>query len=200
MYPYKKTDRLIGELYEGNNVYQSHTSKYGSCVDVEEDCRVIYALIKVISKNINSYLDVDLDRTRFRIAGLRSLNHFGDTETFDDKIMVTINPNLNTHWVEYALHILHELVHCNQYQTGRLTFNASIWEGKRYPSPKTEEEYLNLPWEKEAFIMQHKLFKQLEQDGIFKEISDGKKSLYRKSPAGETPIHFGLARKESAFV
>jgi hypothetical protein len=52
--------------------------------------------------------------------------------------------------------VAHELVHCEQFKQDRLVptlvSNRWIdhWEGKTYNPPRSYEEYINLPWEKEA--------------------------------------------------
>ena len=64
--------------------------------------------------------------------------------------------------------LAHEMVHCRQYQTGKLKFDGEddIWEGKVYkPQRKFRSSYSayrNQPWEKEAYSMEKPLYNMLK--------------------------------------
>ena len=64
--------------------------------------------------------------------------------------------------------IIHELVHCRQYQTGRLQWNefGDVWEGKPYkPTRKFRSwysYYYNQPWEVEARSMEKPVYAVLK--------------------------------------
>jgi hypothetical protein len=56
--------------------------------------------------------------------------------------------------------IAHELIHAEQYFTGKMSIQDGYfraWNGKGYQMPKSYDEYINLPWEKEAFERQDDL-------------------------------------------
>lgn len=55
--------------------------------------------------------------------------------------------------------LAHEMVHAQQYLSGRMGPELSHWEGNEIEnfSVADTETYLNLPWEKEAYSLQNKL-------------------------------------------
>ena len=66
--------------------------------------------------------------------------------------------------IERLSFYVHEFVHVDQYMAGRLAMDGSVvtWEGAPYITAEclsnlTLEEYLALPWEKEAYRAQRKL-------------------------------------------
>ena len=67
--------------------------------------------------------------------------------------------------------LFHELMHASQYASGRMSHdyfsNIIIWEGKSFPRIVPErmsyEDYLNLPWEKEAFEKSVQLHEEYEK-------------------------------------
>lgn len=53
--------------------------------------------------------------------------------------------------------VLHEFMHVNQILSGDLSKKDGkvYWKGKAYPDPKNGWEYMQLPWEKEAFMVEY---------------------------------------------
>ena len=65
--------------------------------------------------------------------------------------------------IERLSFYVHEFVHVDQFKAGRLAMDGSVvtWEGAPYITAEclsnlTLEEYLALPWEKEAYRAQGK--------------------------------------------
>lgn len=58
----------------------------------------------------------------------------------------------------------HEMIHVRQWSTYQLTYAGSYyWEEKRFHTTKDSilyEEYVNLPWELEAFSLQNELYNE----------------------------------------
>ena len=55
--------------------------------------------------------------------------------------------------------IAHEMVHAEQHFTGKMQAGGGfrIWNGQEYRYPRSHKEYMNLPWEKEAYGRQRAL-------------------------------------------
>lgn len=58
--------------------------------------------------------------------------------------------------------ICHEMIHFNQYETGKLIVEKDkfIWLDKEY---KSDLEYMKRPWEIEAFSNQYKIYKKMKK-------------------------------------
>lgn len=65
---------------------------------------------------------------------------------------------LSCKWQDTLETLAHELIHAEQYNEGRLKVEGKnpVWNNMKFNtfSPKSFNEYLNLPWEKEAFNRQ----------------------------------------------
>lgn len=74
-----------------------------------------------------------------------------DAERRPRMFEIGINPNLQRYKMLQTL--AHEMVHVKQYAKGELSNNmkSAKFNGKTHSMPKTLEEYLNSPWEIEAF-------------------------------------------------
>jgi len=55
---------------------------------------------------------------------------------------------------EMMLNLAHELVHAKQFITGDLHSSLKVWKRKDY----TKTPYRKTPWEKEAYLLEDKLF------------------------------------------
>jgi len=72
-------------------------------------------------------------------------------------ITVLLNAKVLPGFKDMAETLGHEMVHVEQYMTGRMTSDGyhRVWEGQKHDGRGTTyESYRNLPWEKEAFDRQ----------------------------------------------
>lgn len=86
-----------------------------------------------------------------------------------DNAVIYLNP---VFYKQIAENLLHELIHVEQAQIGWLTVTSDgvEWFGKLFDEPTNEQEYLNLPWERDAWRRTPEIMKQV-------------KSLWRKDSA-----------------
>lgn len=87
--------------------------------------------------------------------------------------VIYLNPSVVT--VDNVLQTLcHELVHIEQGWQGRLSYPLDTtdyqWGDQRYPLPKTQKEYRNFPWEKDARKRGPKVARQVQK--IMKRMAD----------------------------
>ena len=73
----------------------------------------------------------------------------------------TIEARKDQNYEDFCTTILHEMVHVKQYARGELkerykAGHKQLWKNRDY----TEADYLDQPWEKEAYKMQEILFKK----------------------------------------
>lgn len=72
------------------------------------------------------------------------------------EIVVRVNSPMSK--AEQIRHLAHEMQHIKQVEDGRLNIHAHSWDGVVYPLPKSDFEYKNLPWERDA----HASLRELE--------------------------------------
>lgn len=74
-----------------------------------------------------------------------------DDERYPRFFMIGVNPNMQRYKVLQCL--AHEMVHVKQYARGELTNQliTAKWQGKTYKLTNSMEDYLNWPWEIEAY-------------------------------------------------
>ena len=83
----------------------------------------------------------------------------------EDGRVVEIDVSQNSRTFEGLIVMMHELVHCRQFQNKQLVYSdehdAHFWEGKKYPYPPkfNYASYIKLPWEVEAYHLQRKYAK-----------------------------------------
>ena len=64
------------------------------------------------------------------------------------EIVVRVNNPMSK--AEQVRHLAHEMQHVRQVEDGRLDIHTNTWDGVVYPLPKSDAEYKNLPWERDA--------------------------------------------------
>lgn len=153
----KSTDKAVCR-----NVYMSLQALYDKRSDRQwETYHTVLKAMPILRKK----LDLP-DGLLFRIAGLKARNLNGRYWS-DDKV---VELNYRRHWRLVLLTLCHELVHAEQYHTGRLTFvkvhNSwkQVWNGRVWSkgtSPMSYDAYRSLPWEQEAFDRQDALAKEV---------------------------------------
>lgn len=72
------------------------------------------------------------------------------TREVPHKYIVTIRNNNPMSNDEQIRHLAHEMQHVRQVEDGRLDIHTNTWDGVVYPLPKSDSEYKNLPWERDA--------------------------------------------------
>lgn len=76
----------------------------------------------------------------------------------EDEVHIELDKRYN----DIYLALAHEMVHAAQYINGRLqeVDGGVLWESKFYPSNKgaCRADYLEYPWEKEAFSLEKELY------------------------------------------
>jgi hypothetical protein len=74
-----------------------------------------------------------------------------EVEADEGLVDISIRPDMS--YEDLVATIFHELVHVRQIVRGELIqASPSIWNGKAYKG-----DYLELPWEKEAYELEHKM-------------------------------------------
>jgi hypothetical protein len=73
-----------------------------------------------------------------------------------DSCVIALRPQ---HWEKLGATLAHEMVHVKQFVKGQVkTYNgATFWRGRRV---KDTVDYLDRPWEREAFMKQELLFRR----------------------------------------
>lgn len=145
---HRKQDQVIKPLSEIAGIYGTLSAIYGA------EYKAYTARHFPIVINATRYLRTVLkikgtEKVIFKpIKGKTTGLHYGNTgNIFVDMRQSTL---------KVVETIAHELIHAEQFNTGRLVRPGgvpfSLWEGNPYnSSPRTYEEYRALPWEKEAF-------------------------------------------------
>lgn len=155
----RKTDRHIGGgIYLG-----------ASCLFNRRYRNKALDVAKTVNRSINlfrQYLDIPPD-IFIRIAPIKGA---ANGRYCHSTRMVEIDCTLRQ---DTALEVLaHELVHAEQYHTGRLKqhFESTLgwlhsWNGdKIFNKGTTYQAYINQPWEKEAFGREKELAKKVKMD------------------------------------
>lgn len=154
----------------------------GRCFEIEQT--IDDECLKFISKDLINktsqmirflveLLGIDTDECKFRSLKIR-IEMSGDANLdgyFEDKGeygLVVVYCQQNQSERELLETIAHELVHAYQWGYKRLhrTYKqgvdgcfhgCNVWEKTHYDDPESDEQYHNLPWEKEAFALQEML-------------------------------------------
>lgn len=98
-----------------------------------------------------SYLRLDVDLT-IEFDSLPKY-HYGDCDYDEGEVFITIAKRLSTR--DAIRTLFHELVHAKQYNDGRL----GVGSPQRWLGVPLECEYLNSPWEIEAFDLEERMMK-----------------------------------------
>ena len=95
-------------------------------------------------------LDIEI---RFEIQGKLTEGHCAplDAERRPRSFEIGVNPTLRRYKMLQCL--AHEMVHVKQYAKGELSNEliTAKWQGKTYKITNSIEDYLNWPWEVEAY-------------------------------------------------
>lgn len=138
-------------------VIGSTQSKRQLASDVIEFC-----IEKLMPRMKTLYISVDLvDELQDDAVGYIDCI---DSRQFDIEILNNVSIE------EFITSICHEMVHVKQYARGETkdvnSFTKS-WKGEEYIAAfSTVAEYMNFPWEKEAYGLQEELFQQFSNVSI----------------------------------
>lgn len=151
----------------------SHSIKYGRYKDWR---KVIDAFIGIIEHNediLRKLLDLP-EHLTIEFAPIRK-GHNGVYRFMSQSIVIA--PRGSAKFILQTL--MHELVHAEQYKTGRLNRRLNhnlrrhvhVWKGEEIDSRSTllnlrknYDKYYNLPWEKEAFGREKELAKMFLEE------------------------------------
>ena len=105
---------------------------------------------------------------------LRSLNidvklknltdgEFGFCDIQDDNRNFIIEVNKNVSIKNFVSTIIHEMVHVKQYARNEMNGDDMRWKSKIIPK---DTDYIDLPWEKEAYRLEAKFIKLIWEENI----------------------------------
>jgi len=115
---------------------------------------------KKLLNNIHISIKIDGEETRKENA--HGLCTWTDQIYRPKRFSIVISDTLNKKMFKKTL--LHELVHVKQYIINELKdcYSGQIkWKKKIYEDTQDFFEYVNTPWEKQAYSMSEKLYKKL---------------------------------------
>lgn len=143
------------------NVYVSHQVKYStinSQKKIEEFRKMCKAAKRTLIPKINAKVKKKLP-IRFVLRHIKANGVAGRCLGNKKYICIEIDFGINGNLKRMAKTMAHELVHAEQYMTGRLEWNMSkacwMWEKKKCLNMgSTHNSYMNQPWEKEAYERQ----------------------------------------------
>lgn len=150
--PTGTTDGMTRIVGSRDAVYLDHSIKH--------DVRILAEFIHNLMPHFRTLLDLPEDIT-IRLAKTKKASNNGRWN--DSSKVATIDPRTSARrrsFKDILDTLAHELVHAEQYNTGRLTVGkddlsgkyGSFWMGSFVHSKgATYTSYRNLPWEKEAF-------------------------------------------------
>lgn len=101
---------------------------------------------------LNSRLEIHIDfiRTKKFLGQYEGIDEHGEIHYID------INENESKE--DIIRSIFHELVHVRQTDDGDLSLDGNSWKGFLYKTKEMEVDYDHLPWEKEAFDLEEKMW------------------------------------------
>ena len=101
---------------------------------------------------LNSRLEIHIDfiRTKKFLGQYEGIDEHGEIHYID------INENESKE--DIIRSIFHELVHVRQTDDGDLSLDGNSWKGFLYKTKEMEVDYHHLPWEKEAFDLEEKMW------------------------------------------
>lgn len=149
--------KRLTDIKVANNVVVAYATYYN-----KKNYNRLKYMLQLLEKAmpiLSTELSLPQDMT-IRICNIRSKNtggqYFGYCKLLE----------LNVDCSDPLLFLCHELVHAEQYHTGKLTqggmwFSEQRWQGKIYEQPKNYSfnQYMNFPWEKEAYARETDLKK-----------------------------------------
>lgn len=118
-------------------------------ITVNKPSKIDISLLDKAVHFASEFLKLDIEFT-IEFESLKR-HQYGFCDYDEDDIVIVIAKRLSPENVVRTL--FHELVHVQQYETGRLKHNG-IWEGKEYNC-----SYDDNPWEREAYEIEEKMMR-----------------------------------------
>ena len=88
---------------------------------------------------------------------------FGSCDIQDNIRNFTIEVNKNVSLKDFVSTIIHEMVHVKQFARKEMSAYDMKWKSKNIPE---KTDYMDLPWEKEAYRLEAKLVKEIWEENI----------------------------------
>ena len=88
---------------------------------------------------------------------------FGLCEVGDNIRNFNIDVNKNVSIKDLVSTIIHEMVHVKQFARKEMSVYGMRWKSKNIPE---KTDYMDLPWEKEAYRLEAKLVKEIWEENI----------------------------------
>ena len=125
--------------------------------------QVVEDAVKWSIKKLNLHRIRTLE-LNFSLRKLKTL--YGQLEQLDDKrreFSIVLDKNMNTENIIRT--VIHEMIHVKQYirkeMDSEVIGQHMRWKSKMYPS---DIKYDDMPWEKEAYRLESKLYKELRNE------------------------------------
>lgn len=106
---------------------------------------------KYLKLNPRLEIYIDFIKTKKFLGLYEGIDEHGETHYID------INENESQE--DIIRSIFHELVHVRQTDDGDLSLDGNSWKGFLYKTKEMEVDYDHLPWEKEAFELEEKMWR-----------------------------------------
>ena len=84
-------------------------------------------------------------------------------DVMDDIRNFNIEVNKNISLKDFVSTIIHEMVHVKQFAREEMSVYGMRWKSKNIPE---KTDYMDLPWEKEAYRLEEKLVKLIWEENI----------------------------------
>jgi len=88
---------------------------------------------------------------------------FGFCDIKDNNRNFTIEVNKNVLLKDFVSTIIHEMVHVKQFARKEMCVYGMRWKSKNIPE---KTDYMDLPWEKEAYRLEEKFVKLIWEENI----------------------------------
>ena len=113
--------------------------------------------IKKLGLNRMRSLNIDV-----KLKNLKD-GEFGFCDIQDDNRNFIIEVNKNVSIKDFVSTIIHEMVHVKQYARNEMNGDDMRWKSKIIPE---DTDYMDLPWEKEAYRLEAKFIKLIWEENI----------------------------------
>ena len=117
---------------------------------------VLWSIEKLGLKRMTS-LNIDVNLKKLKEG------EFGFCEIQDDNKNFTIEVNKNVSIKDFVSTIIHEMVHVKQFARKEMNAFDMQWKSKIIPE---DTDYMDLPWEKEAYRLEEKFVKLIWEENI----------------------------------
>ena len=105
---------------------------------------------KYLKLNPRLEIHIDFIRTKKFLGQYEGIDEHGETHYIDISEGESQEDIIRS--------IFHELVHVRQTDDGDLSLDGNSWKGFLYRTKEIEVDYDHLPWEKEAFDLEEKMW------------------------------------------